>query len=458
MNQGNPFSLSGTCVILCRYARTDWAREDMLATTDLIHEATQPQRLAAVLPRWLNEIPLYRRGPAVPEAAGAELVLAALKSLPFITKQDIRHNFPENFLGAGVDLETLVEDEVIELEHTSGTSEQHRTPLLLPLGWWADQERRALKWNALAASVFSEFPTPRRVTISSPVCNSEVCFTGVPSMRDRIAGHTLFVSLSRFPFLWSEADLARIAHEVAEWQPQFLDVDPVYGVVFALYCERHGIRFPSLRFVLASYEFVSINHRRILERAFGVPVLNLYGSTETGHLLMESGVDEAGCMLPSHETAFLEVVQQDTQGIGDLVVTTLTNSFMPLIRYRIGDLVEKHPDSCRTTYLVHGRAADALTLPSGSRVTVLHVDRCFEGLEGFAHYQLSELAGGQWLLRFVPDRERPADTALQEIRMRMARLLELESASLFQIEPAMALMAENSGKFRLVYPTIKNPL
>ena len=112
-------------------------------------------------------------------------------------------------------------------------------------------------------------------------------------------------------------------------------------------------------------------------------------------------------------------------GIGDLVVTTLTNSFMPLIRYRIGDLVEKHPDSCRTTYMVHGRAADALTLPSGRRVTVLHVDRCFAGLEGFAHYQLSELAGGQWLLRFVPDLVSPADTVLQELGTRLASLLEL---------------------------------
>jgi phenylacetate-CoA ligase len=430
---------------------------DMLATSDLIHEAAQPQRLAAVLPRWLNEIPLYRRGPAVPESAGAELVLAALKGLPFITKQDIRHNFPENFLGPGADLETLVENEVIELEHTSGTSEQHRTPLLLPSGWWAAQERRALQLNPLAASVLTEFPNPRRVTISSPVCNSEVCFTGVPSMRDRIVGDTLFVSLSRFPFLWAESDLSRIARELQEWQPQFLDVDPVYGAVFALYCQRHGIRFPSLRFVLASYEFISINHRRILERAFGVPVLNLYGSTETGHLLMESGADEVGSMLPSHETAFLEVVHRDAQGIGDLVVTTLTNSFMPLIRYRIGDLVEKHPDSCRTTYIVHGRAADALTLPSGRRVTVLHVDRCFAGLEGFAHYQLSELAGGQWLLRFVSDLVSPAETVLQELGKRLAGLLELPTAGQLRIESVNALMAENSGKFRLVYPAIQNP-
>ena len=184
------------------------------------------------------------------EIRGDGAVLATLKLLPFITKQDIRHNFPQNFLGPGADLESLVEDEVIELEHTSGTSEQHRTPLLLPSGWWAEQERRALQLNPLAACVLTEFPNPRRVTISSPVCNSEVCFTGVPSMRDRIVGDTLFVSLSRFPFLWAEADLRGSRARSGNGNRTSWMSIPVYGVVFALYCQRQGIRFPvpALRF------------------------------------------------------------------------------------------------------------------------------------------------------------------------------------------------------------------
>ena len=163
--------------------------------------------------------------------------------------------------------------------------------------------------------------------------------TGVPSRADRVVGNALFVSLSRYPFLWSEAELARMAAETVEWQPQFLDVDPVYGVVFALYCERRGIRLPSLRFILASYEFVSVVHRRILERVFGVPVFNLYGSTETGHLLME---DEArrDAAQPTKPPCW-KCWQRLTNRRRELAVTTLTNDFMPLIRYRIGDLVER---------------------------------------------------------------------------------------------------------------------
>jgi len=420
----------------------------MLATADLIDEADQPRRLEESLSRCLGSVPLYRSpapAPASGPAAGRP-ALALFPQLPFITKRDIRRDFPRNFLGEDADIEALVEEEVIELERTSGTSED-RTQLLLPWGWWAEQERRALELNPVAAELLTREPAARRVTLNSPSCSGDICYTGVPSRDDRIVGNALFLSLSKYPFLWSEADLARMAAEAREWEPQFLDMDPVYGVVFALYCERHGIRLPSLRFILASYEFVSTVHRRILQRVFEVPVLNLYGSTETGHLLME---DQSGEMRPSLETAFLELVEPDASGVGELVVTTLTNAFMPLIRYRIGDLAERFEHPYGTRYRVHGRAADAFKAGNGRRVTTWQVDQAFAGIEGIAHYQLSELAGGRWILRFVPEGKPPTSPDLELLRQRLRPWLEIGGD--LEIQMTEALMPEGSGKFRLGYP------
>jgi phenylacetate-CoA ligase len=238
-----------------------------------------------------------------------------------------------------------------------------------------------------------------------------------------------------------------MAAEAAEWQPQFLDVDPVYGVVFALYCERRGIRLPSLRFIVGSYEFVSVVHRRILERVFGVPVFNLYGSTETGHMLMQVG---SGEMRPSLETALLEVLNTDAQGISELAVTTLTNDFMPLIRYRIGDLVERHERPYYTSYLVHGRAKDAFVTTAGRRVTTWQIDHCVADLPGIAHYQLCERTGGEWLLRFVPDIAVPTAAQIEELRRRLTELLGVGGG--LAIQQTDLLAPESSGKFRLGYP------
>ncbi len=417
----------------------------MLATLETINEAVQSQRLGAVLPRWLQEVPLYQTLGASTANSAPAFGSQTFAALPVITKGDIRTNFPKNFLRQGVDLEDLQEQGLIEVEHTSGTSEE-RTALILGQGWWAEQERRALDLNPFVAEVLRR-GNPRRVTINSPSCSNDICYTGVPSKADRIVGNSLYVSLSRYPFLWGDADFARMTAETVEWNPEFLDVDPVYGVAFALYCERKGIRLPNLKFILASYEFVSVTHRSVLQRVFNVPVFNLYGSTETGHLLMEVGNGE---MRPSSETGFLELLDTDAKGVGDLVVTTLSNDYMPLIRYRIGDLAKREEWPYCTRYEVHGRAADALTAPDGRRVTVWDVDRCFDGIRGIAHYQVSQPSADTFLLRYVPDLETPQPSAVGELQERLSDLLGgIEAIKLQQVE---GLLPESSGKFRLCYP------
>jgi phenylacetate-CoA ligase len=200
--------------------------------------------------------------------------------------------------------------------------------------------------------------------------------------------------------------------------------------------------------VLCSYEFVSVVHRRILARVFGVPVFNLYGSTETGHLLMEN---ERGEMKPSYETAFLEIVDADERGVGELVVTTLTNNYMPLVRYRIGDLAERIERPYGTHFMVHGRARDALLARDGRRVTTWQVDRCFDGTDGIAHYEVRQAENGDCLLRFVPDGAGPGEGELERVSSRLGGLLALRHA--IKTEAMPVLVPAASGKFRLTQRT-----
>jgi phenylacetate-CoA ligase len=361
-----------------------------------------------------------------------------------MTKRELRAGFPEKFLPPGQTLETLLAQKVVELEHTSGTSEE-RLPVIFGRGWWNEQEASALRLNPFVAGVLDQYPLARRATLTSPACNGLTCPTVWQSRAQRTIGPTLFVNLARIPFLLSQAELARMAVEIAEWSPRFLDVDPVHGMWFARYCEQMGIRFPSLRFVICSYEFVSVVHRRILSSVFGVPVFDLYGSTETGHLLMEN---EQGEMKPSYDTAFLEVTNEDEQKVGELIVTTLSNDYMPLLRYRIGDLAQRQERSYGTDYVVHGRARDALRAGDGRRVTTWQVDQCFVGVSGIAHYQLRQSPGGACRLRYVPE---SGGLAADNLRTVTARLESLLQATL-TTECVSTLLPEASGKFRLTCP------
>ena len=403
----------------------------MLATPELIREAAQWARVEELLPQW-RDVPLY-------QAART----GDFSQWPLIGKRELRENFPHNFLRAGQDLAALLAAKLVELEHTSGSSEE-RTPVLFGRGWWNQQEARVLRLNRFVAQALDAQPHARRASLVPPVCNGLVCFSNYTSKLARTLDATLFVNQARIPFLLPEAELARMAGEISDWSPLFLDLDPVHGAWFALYCERNRIAFPSVKFILCSYEFVSEAHRRILRRVFGVPVFNLYGSTETGHLLMEN---EHGAMKASLDQVFYELVEPDPRGVGSLVVTTLTNAIMPLVRYRIGDLVECCQRPYATDYLVHGRARDTLRRRDGQCVTTLEVDRCFAGADGILHYQLRQQENGECHLQFIPDREPPTVSTLQSVTGRLQELLQLPAAP--QTESVKMLPPLTSGKFRL---------
>jgi phenylacetate-CoA ligase len=367
--------------------------------------------------------------------AAFALPLPRFTDLPRLTKSQLREHSPEGFLPEGMDLKTLLARGLIEEESTSGTSGAS-VRVVFGKTWWAEQERRALVRNPFLAALFRDSPTLRRAVLTTPGCSGVSCYNRWLSLEQRTLGESLFVNQSRIPFTLGEEKLSGMAKEVADWAPAFLDVDPVHGAWFALHCERHGLRFPSLRFILTSYEYTSVVHRAIMERVFGVPVINLYGSSETGHLLVEHG----SAMLASPETAILE--STSAEGLGELLVTTLTNPYLPLLRYEIGDFVESTPDG----YRVHGRKRDALRGADGRTLTTRMIDQAFAGIGGIAHYQLRQKPDGSAHLFLLPEAEGDTLTSARtKLTTELGRLL----GATITAESVSLIAPEDSGKFRL---------
>ncbi len=360
---------------------------------------------------------------------------ASLADLPRITKSQLREHSPEGFLASGIYVESLLSRGLIEEESTSGTSGAS-VRVVFGKTWWAEQERRALVRNPFIAGLLGDRTSLRRAVLTTPGCSGVSCYNRWLNLEQRTLGDSRYVNQTRIPFSLGEDKLAVMADEVAAWEPAFLDVDPVHGAWFALHCERHGRRFPSLRFILTSYEYTSLTHRAIMERVFGVPVVDLYGSSETGHLLVE--VD--GVMRASPETALLECAADG--GVGELLVTTLTNPYLPLLRYEIGDFVERVTDG----WLVHGRKRDALRGADGRVVTTRQVDAAFLDVGGIAHYQLRQREDGPARLSLLPE-QAGAELASARVILeeRLSRLLgaPVTSATVALLTP------EDSGKFRL---------
>ena len=380
-------------------------------------------------------VPFYRRSDWAEALRQPNLTL---KQLPRITKAELRQHSPHDLLPSTYDLSTLEKEGLIEEENTSGTSGAS-VRVIFGKTWWNEQELRALQQHPFIAKVLEENPQARRCVLTTPGCNGVSCFARWLNFEQRILGTSLFVNQSRIPFTIPAEKMRIMAEEIHQWQPVFLDVDPVHGMWFARYCEAHQIKFPSLKFILTSYEYTSVCHRRIMERFFGVPVINLYGSSETGHLLIQH---PSGVMTPSPDTAQLEITEVDAKGVGQLLVTTQTNPYLPLLRYEIGDYVSLD----RHGYQVHGRVRDALRNAAGDIVTTRQVDQAFTQLEGIAHYQLRQLADGSAELGLMLE---DADAKVYPQAHVLSDALEALLGAKVKIEVIPLIAPEDSGKFRL---------
>ncbi len=402
-----------------------------LSSPPIARTSEEAARLQAAIAQTAG-VPFY-------EASGWQTAFAdrsvQLADLPRITKSQLREHSPEGFLSAGLTVESLLARGLIEEESTSGTSGAS-VRVVFGKTWWAEQELRALLRNPFVAECFGNRTSLRRAVLTTPGCSGVSCYNRWLNLEQRTLGDSRYVNQTRIPFSLGDDKLAVMAGEVAAWEPAFLDVDPVHGAWFALHCERHGRRFPSLRFILTSYEFTSVTHRAIMERVFGVPVIDLYGSSETGHLLVETD----GIMRPSPETALFE--STTATGIGELLVSTLTNPYLPLVRYEIGDYVERVAGG----YLVHGRKRDALRGADGKILTTRMIDQAFAGIGGIAHYQLRQKADGSAHLFLLPEAEGDSLTTAQaKLTTGLSHLLGTTVAA----ESVTLIAPEDSGKFRL---------
>jgi phenylacetate-CoA ligase len=165
----------------------------------------------------------------------------------------------------------------------------------------------------------------------------------------------------------------------------------------ALEAEKSGRKPGALRRIFTASEAADAPLRRHLERALGAPVVDHYGAAEGGLIGWECELrDGYHVNMPS---VFLEILDEAGRPAppgqaGRVVITTLDNPAMPLLRYAIGDYAIQGNGSCcpcgRPEPIlprVLGRAVDTFLLPSGPKSAWAAVARMRE-IEGLLRFQL----------------------------------------------------------------------
>lgn len=147
-------------------------------------------------------------------------------------------------------------------------------------------------------------------------------------------------------------------------------------VLFAKFLQHKNIILstfcPSLKCCVVTSEMLFEEDKILMEKQFGVPVVNEYGASELDLIAFQNPNGE---WQVNSETLFVEILDDENNVLphgkeGRIVITSLYNKAHPFIRYDIGDigiLDEKSTFKKPILKKLIGRTNDVTILPSGKK-------------------------------------------------------------------------------------------
>ncbi|RTZ08016.1 phenylacetate--CoA ligase family protein [Flavobacterium bomense] len=147
-------------------------------------------------------------------------------------------------------------------------------------------------------------------------------------------------------------------------------------VLFAKFLQKKNIVLsaicPSLKVCMVTSEMLFEEDKLLLEKQFGIPIVNEYGASELDLIAFQN---KEGEWQVNSETLFVEILDENNRDVpngtsGRIVITSLFNKAHPFIRYDIGDLGildEKSTLQKPILKQLIGRTNDVAILPSGKK-------------------------------------------------------------------------------------------
>ncbi len=194
----------------------------------------------------------------------------------------------------------------------------------------------------------------------------------------------------------SPGKMRSFLEQISKRPPQLITayVQSIYEL--ACFAEEAGIRVASQKAILTSAGTLFPYMREKIESVFQCKVFNRYGSREAGDIACECEQHSGLHVFP--EGCYIEIVDENRRVLppgeeGNILITSLANFAMPLIRYSIGDRGSLSPDP----YCLCGRGGQMLEKVSG-RITDMFVTQDNTLIDG--GYFAFLLHGRDWVHRF----------------------------------------------------------
>ncbi len=350
-----------------------WSKEETLEREEI--EAIQLERLKETVSRVYEKVEPYRKKMQAVGIAPEDIKsLSDLAKLPFVTKQDMRDNYPFGLFA-------VPKRELVRIHASSGTTGK---PTVVgytqgDLDTWTEcVSRIACAGGASADDV-------------AQICFGYGMFTGALGLHYGLEN----IGASIVPS--STGNSEKQIMYMKDFGTTLLVATPSYALRLAEVAREIGVdprTDLNVKIGLVGSELLTDAMREEMHKAWGEDMLvtSNYGMSE----LMGPGVSgecEYLCGMHINEDYFIpEIINPETGEVlpagewGELVITCIKKEALPLIRYRTKDITRLHYEKCkcgRTTCRMEnlsGRSDDMLKIrgvnvfPSQIEEVVLSVD------------------------------------------------------------------------------------
>lgn len=412
--------------------QTQWWPPERLA-------ALQAERLRALLTHAGQHVPYYRTLFTQTGFDPAQVrSVADLQRLPFLTKDVIRAN-----------TETLKAEQAVGLArfNTGGSSGE---PLIFFIGRERVSHDVAAKWRA------TRWWGVDIGDVEAVVWGSPIELGGqdrVKLLRDRLMRTELLPA-----FEMSRERLDGFVQRIRQRRPRMLFGYPSALSKIAQHAADAGLRMDNLGIKVAfvTSERLYDEQRATIQRVFGCPVANGYGSRDAGFIAHEC---PSGGMHLTAEDVVVEIVDDEGRvlgpgGAGEIVVTHLATGDFPFIRYRTGDRAVLDDRRCPCgrglpmLREIQGRATDFVRAQNGTVMHGLALIYTLRDITGIAAFKIVQESLDLTRVQLVPN---PAcDVAAARARIEREFKARLGAAVQIEVDCVDHIPAERSGKYRYV--------
>lgn len=259
-------------------------------------------------------------------------------------------------------------------------------------------------------------------------------------------------------FHLTEGNIPFYIDALNKFKPQSMDGFPSVMMTLAKYIVRNDIKldFQPIA-IFPTAETITEYDREIIEKAFKAKVRNQYASSEGAPFITECS---EGNLHMDIMTGVFEKVVKD-KDVSEVYVTAFETRGTPLVRYKIGDVLEFTDRKCNCGYdtpLVNriiGRDMDFLYSKERGKISSANMSNTIKNLpNSIVNIQFVQEVENEIVIFVVKDKTTYKSShekdLLNEMKIRLGESIK------FSIQYVNEIPVENSGKYRMVKNNMKN--